>query len=401
VNTPGPERFVIDVSDSVLDDLTRRLEATRLAPAQRGDGWRLGVDADYLGDLVAHWRSGYDWRSHESSMNTWPHHRIELDGVPLHFLHAPGRGPAPMPLILTHGWPWTFWDYHKVLGPLSDPAAHGGDARDAFDVVVPSLPGFTFSTPLPRPGVSFQTTADLWLRLMVDVLGYEGFAAHASDWGMFVTAQLGHVAAERLIGIHLTGTPRLDGWNTTSDYQPWLDYLAGVRAVAGPAPRNRLVEWTRRRAGDLAVHMTDPQSLAHALHDSPAGLASWLVQRRFAWSDCHGDVESRFSKDELLTTVMLYWVTASAASSMRYYYEAVESTWRPAHDRRPMVECPAGFTFFAPDRPPGVAVDVEALGATFDVRSVREHPTGGHFAPMEEPDVLVTDVRDFFRPLRR
>ena len=397
----APRPFQVEVPDAVLDDLQRRLSATRLAPALAADGWSLGTDALYLSELVDYWRDEYDWQMQQRSINGLRHFRVVIDGVLLHYVHAPGHGPAPVPLVLTHGWPWTFWDFRKVIGPLCDPATFGGNPADAFDVIVPSLPGYAFSSPLSRAGVNFSVTADLWVRLVRDVLGHGRFGVHGSDWGMFVAAQLGHKHADALLGIHLTGTPRLDGFNVAPGYRPWIDYLSGARSLATTdADRGANIEWERRRAGHLAIQMTDPQSMAHAMHDSPVGLLSWLLQRRFAWSDCGGDVETRFTKDELITNAMIYWVTETLASSMRFYYEAVTNPWVPAHERSPRVEAPTGFSFFRPDRPPGAPVDAEALAHVHNLRFVREHERGGHFAAMEQPAELVTDLRDFFRPLR-
>jgi pimeloyl-ACP methyl ester carboxylesterase len=398
---PIGERLEISISVEILDDLGRRLGATRLAPAFPDDGWEYGASADFLAELVSYWRDGYDWRARESAMNELRHRRVIIDGVPIHYVHETGVGPDPVPLVLTHGWPWTFWDYREVIGPLSDPARFGGDPADAFDVVVPSLPGYGFSSPLPRPGINFWVTADLWARLMGDVLGYERFAAHGSDWGMYVTGQLGHKHADRLIGAHLTGTIALPKFNPTLTYRPWSDFLSPLRQDVAPGAEEALVSYERRRAGHLAVQMSDPQSMAHAMHDSPAGLAAWLVQRRYAWGDCQGDIESRFSKEALIDNAMLYWVTDTFASSIRFYAEATRYPWQPSHDRRPVIEAPTGYTFFQPDRPPGLGADRDRLAEYVNLQYLSEHPTGGHFAPVEEPEALVHDIREFFQPLRR
>jgi pimeloyl-ACP methyl ester carboxylesterase len=235
---------------------------------------------------------------------------------------------------------------------------------------------------------------------MTEVLGYERFGAHGSDWGMFVTAQLGHKYPERVMGIHLAGTARLESWAATTEYHPWTDYLRGAEATTDPAARDDYLKWERNRASHLAVSMGDPQSLAHGLHDSPVGLASWLLNRRYAWGDCRGDIESRFSKDELLTNIALYWFTDTLWSSVRYYAFAVDYPWQPSHTRTPRVEVPTGFTMFRPDRPPGFELERVDLSTTFNVASVRMHESGGHFGPAEEPETFVHDVRDFFRPFR-
>jgi pimeloyl-ACP methyl ester carboxylesterase len=396
----APVPFELHVADDVLGDLADRLNRTRIAPGLPDDGWKYGFSGEYLRELVGYWRRDFDWRAQEKRINELSHFKVLLDGLPIHFVHRRGRGPRPMPLILTHGWPWTFWDFNKVMGPLSDPEAFGGRAEDAFDVVVPSLPGYVFSTPLPRPGINFWTTADLWVRLMRDVLGYERFAAHGDDWGFFVTAQLGHKYAEHLYGIHLTGVPNLSRFNLRDDYRPWTDLLSYVRSSVPPKYAVDLAAWERARAAHLAVQMSEPQTLAQAVHDSPSGMAAWLLQRRRTWSDCNGDLETRFTKDELLTTAMLYWVTDSFASAARYYFEAVECPWSASHDRVPMVETPTGVTVFARDRPPGFRSSRTASEDYFNLTLWTDRSSGGHFGPMEEPDAIVEDIRATFRPMR-
>ena len=386
------EPFAIDIPDAVLDDLRARLERTQLPSGFAGDGWRAGVDLDYLRELLDYWIGSFDWRAREREINRYPQFRAMIDGIPVHFLHARGTGPQPLPLVLTHGWPWTFWDFEHVIGPLTDPAAYGGEPGDAFDLVVPSLPGFVFSTPLPRP-VDWQATADLWARLMRE-LDYERFGASGGDYGRIVTLQLGHKYAERVVGAHIYGTRGLGTWNVE---RPW--------DLAGPVPddlpaltRAMLLGRQRRFSAHVTVQVLDPQSLAVGLHDSPAGLCAWLVVRRRNWSDCAGDVEMCFSKDELLTHVMLYWATQSFWTSARYYYEAANRPWRPAHDRTPPVLAPTGVSVFLNDEP--IPRTDTQLAQEVNLRFRRDHERGGHFAPAERPETIVEDIRDFFRPLR-
>jgi len=392
---PEPAPFHIDVPERVLEDLDARLAMTAFAADMANDDWRYGLPTSYLQDLVAYWRHGYDWRQQERMMNGLPQFRVDIDGVPIHFVHVRGRGPSPVPLILSHGWPWTFWDFAAVVGPLADPVSHGGRADDAFDVVVPSLPGFGFSTPLTQPGMNFWKTADLWVRLMRDVLGYDRFGAHGGDWGALLTAQLGHKHADDLLGIHLAGaaTPGL-----FSIDRPWADLLGGITAHTPAELRDAAVEWERRHASHLAVQVIDPQTIAHALHDSPAGLAAWLIERRRSWSDCDGDVESVYSRDFLLDTVMIYWVTRSYVTSARYYIEAWADPWSPSHHRTPMIEAPTGLSIFCGDQPPGSTV--EGFDRLFNLIECREHERGGHFAAAESPELLVEDIRSTFRQLR-
>jgi pimeloyl-ACP methyl ester carboxylesterase len=378
----------VSVSDAELEGLRARLAATSWPPVIGEDDWTPGVPVAWLRELVDYWRDGFDWRAQEDRINALPHFRVAIDGVPVHFIHVRGRGPRPLPLVLTHGWPWTFWDFHKVIGPLSDPEAHGGDPADAFDVVVPSLPGFGLSTPLPRP-VGVLETARLWVKLMRDALGYERFAAQGGDWGALVSAHLGHLAPEAVLGVHLSlaNLPTVN-WRTLSRE----DFAADEQE-----------NWDRMRAArphvtsHVAVHSHDPQTLAMALADSPTGLAAWLIERRRNWSDCHGDVETRFSRDELLTTVMLYWATSSIAGSVRYYQASRGDGWRVESSELPYVRAPTAIALFPAD----VVFIPRALAERHaDLRRWTRMSAGGHFAPAEEPELLVADVREFFRTLR-
>jgi pimeloyl-ACP methyl ester carboxylesterase len=333
----GAQPFRIAIPDARLEDLEQRLRRVNWPRDLANDDWRYGTNGAYLRELVDYWIEGYDWRAQERALNAFDHFRVQIDGVPIHFVHAKGRGPDPLPIVLTHGWPWTFWDVHRVIGPLCDPAAHGGDPADAFDVVVPSLPGFVFSTPLEKPGVNWWRTADLWVSLMRDTLGYERFAAHGGDWGALVTMQLGHKYEDLLVGIHLSNAfPML----VFAGERPWSIGEAAAGVAPGSALRPQAVAWERKFASHIAVHVLDPQTLAYALHDSPVGLCAWILERRRAWGDCRGDVESRFSKDHLLTTMMLYWLTDSFVTSVRYYYEAAEHQWQPVHERAPAIAVP-------------------------------------------------------------
>ena len=384
------EPFEVAVPQQTLDDLAERLARTRWPLDVDNGDWRYGTERGYLEELVAHWRGGYDWRAHERAMNGLAHFRADLDGVPVHFVRAPGAGPDPLPLILTHGWPWTFWDFQKVIGPLSDPAAHGGDPADAFEVVVPSLPGFGFSTPLTVTGIDFTRTADLWVRLMGDALGHDRFAAAGGDWGALISAQLGHAHADRLVGVHLSLSLPLDLFHAPRPGPE--EYADDERHLL-----ERTMETRPVRTSHSAVQGTDPQTLAYALHDSPAGLLAWILERRRNWSDCDGDVERRFSKDDLITTAMLYWVTESLVTSARFYWEASHRPWTPVHDRSPVVEAPTAVAMF----PRELSLMPRAfLERYYDLRRVTHMPAGGHFAPMEEPELLVDDIRAFFRTLR-
>jgi pimeloyl-ACP methyl ester carboxylesterase len=383
------ERFTIETPVATLDDLRERLERTRWAGEFANDDWRYGTNGAYLRELVGYWQDGYDWRAREVEMNRFAHWRTVINGVPVHFIREAGKGPAPMPILLNHGWPWTFWDFRKVILPLADPAAFGGDPADAFDVIV-SLPGFGFSTPLTVPGINFSTTADLWVKLMTERLGYARFASHGGDWGAFVSTQLGHKYADRLIGIHLELLAPLDtfagGKPGSQDYaEDEQDWLKRNRAFAAS------------EMGYFELQRTKPQTIAWALDDSPVGLLAWIVEKRRRWSDCSGDVERRFSKDDLLDTVMLYWVTRSFGTSARYYYEAAHVPWTPAHGRSPRVEAPTAVAIF-----PHEVMRLPRRWAErhHNLQRWTLMSAGGHFGPMEEPAALIDDIRAFFRTLR-
>ncbi|WP_439030564.1 epoxide hydrolase family protein [Gordonia terrae] len=391
--TPRP--FTIEIPDEVIEDLDRRLASTRFAPDIDNSDGRFGLSTDYMREFVRAWREDFDWRTHEATLNRLPQYRVDIDGVPIHFAAVEGTGPARIPLVLTHGWPWTFWDFHRIIGPLTDPGAHGGDPADAFDLIIPSLPGFTFSTPLTTPGITHHHIADLWVRLVRDVLGHDRFAAYGGDWGALVTSQLGHKYADHLYGIHLSSagsTPK--GWNVE---RPW-DLLRRAVDAAAPENREKVVAWERRRIGHITPQVVHPQTLAHAMHDSPVGLAAWITERRRAWMDPALDFDEVFPLDFLLTSATLYWATNSYATTARLYAEAPAHPWQPAHSAQPMIQCPTGVSVFADDVAPGASLD--RLGDLYNVVNVSRHAVGGHFGPMERPDELVEDIRTTFRSCR-
>jgi len=378
------ERFRISVGDERLADLSRRLEKTRWPDLPGASGWEAGTDPVFLKELVAYWRNGYDWRKEEAELNRLSHYRCRMDGMLVHFVHERGRGPSPMPILLTHGWPDSFLRYKKIIPLLTDPASHGGDARDSFDVVVPSVPGFGFST-LPEQGcVNNRTIAGLWARLMTEKLGYARFAAAGGDVGSGVTRYLAAAHPELLHGIHLTDIGILrDLLNA-----PEGSVLTGEERQYAKSART----WIASEGGYMALQSTKPQTLAFALNDSPAGLAAWIVEKFRSWSDCGGDVLHRFSRDELLTNVMLYWITGTAASSARLYYENLQGLPPPG-----FIDVPTAVALFAGDILPPPKTRAERV-----CRLARwtQLPRGGHFAAMEEPELLAEDIRAFFRPLR-
>ncbi|HEY2106921.1 MAG TPA: epoxide hydrolase [Candidatus Binataceae bacterium] len=382
--------FTIDIAPAVIDDLRRRVSQTRWPVDFANDQWAYGTNLDYLKELAGYWADGYDWYRHQRAMNQFANYKTTIQGVPIHFIHELGKGPRPIPIILSHGWPWTFWDYEKVIRPLSDPAAFGGDARDSFDVVVPSLPGYGFSTPLTVRGINYWRTADLWVELMQTVLGYGKFAAGGGDWGAFITNQLGHKYADRLIAIYLTMTLPLDF--SPGNFPKGDDYAPHERAWL---ERGR--HFSAGESGYAAIQMTKPQTLSYGINDSPAGLCAWILEKRRTWSDCGGEVEKRFSKDDLLTTMTLYWVTGSFVTSARYYYEAAHNPWTASHQRQPAVEAPTAVGVFPADI---MRFPRGWMERHFNLQHWKEFPAGGHFAPAEEPALLVEDLREFFRRFR-
>ncbi len=379
--------FTIRVPDADLDDLRRRLAATRWPdgpPEAPGDtGWEYGTDGAYLRALVDHWRTRFDWRAAERRLNAWPHWTADLDGRRLHFARLPGRGPAPLPIVLTHGWPSTFFEMSKLAPRLADPAAFGGDPADAFEVIVPSLPGYGFSDAPRRRGESAAEIADLWARLM-EGLGFARFAAHGGDIGSGVTAFLGLRHAERLVGLHVTAV-----------LAPWLGEGSAPLTEAERAYVELGERWKWEEGGYTHLQRTRPQTLGFGLADSPAGLASWIVEKFRAWSDCGGDLESRFTKDELLTNLSLYWFTNTIASSVRLYFENQNHRPSLGRDDRIRVPCGVALTREPIDRAPR-----EWAERHYDVRRFTDLPRGGHFLALEEPDLLAEDLRAFFRPLR-
>jgi pimeloyl-ACP methyl ester carboxylesterase len=378
--------YKIEIPDSVLDDLKARLERTRWPDELPGTGWDYGSNLDYVKELVEYWRTKFDWHAQEKLINSFSHFKSEVDGLNIHFIHEKGKGPNPMPLVITHGWPGTFFEMYKVIPMLSDPASHGGDPADAFDVVAPSMPGYGFSDATDKRGLSVLSIGDLWAKLMSENLGYQRFAAQGGDWGARVTAKLGLSHGDKVIGIHTTST------SSPTPYQG-----PGTRELseAEKAMLAQRVQWLADEGGYSHIQATKPQTLSYGLNDSPAGLAAWIVEKYRTWSDCGGDVESRFTKDELLTTITIYWVTQSINSSTRLYYESFFQAWDLAKDEK--IQVPVAIASFPRENSVPLR---EWAERSFNIQQWTDMPSGGHFAALEEPDRLVEDIRKFFRGLR-
>ena len=371
--------FTIDIYQEVLDDLKQRLAVTRWPDEISDAGWDYGSNLSYVKELCAYWKDRYDWRAQERKLNTFPQFKVEVDGLGIHFIHVKGKGPNPMPLVITHGWPSSFYEMHKVIGPLADPAGHGGDPADAFDVVAPSLPGYGFSDKPDKRGMNTAAIAGLWVKLM-GVLGYGRFGSHGGDWGAGVTSALASRHASHMIGVHFSmASARFDEAKDDPKYKPWWDALQAYRRE----------EW-----GYVHLQGTKPQTLSYGLNDSPAGLAAWIVEKWRRWSDCGGDVERSYTKDELLTNIMVYWVSESIGSSIRLYKETFGGSTPTGVN--PRTEVPTGVaTFNEANRPPR-----ELAEPNYNLHRWTDMDRGGHFPAMENPEGLVHEVREFFRPLR-
>ena len=378
--------FTIAVENSVLDDLRQRLADTRWPDEIPNTGWDYGSNLTYIKELVDYWRTDFDWRAQEAKLNAFNHFKSEVDGLDIHFIHEKGKGPNPIPLIITHGWPSCFFEMTKIIPLLADPASHGGDAADSFDVVAPSLPGFGFSDHAQDRGMEIQRVAGMWNKLMSQNLGYPKFGAQGGDIGSGVTAWLGFAHSDTLYGIHLTSITRPT---------PYLGPGSKPVTDAEQALITQRDKWFQDEGGYNHIQGTKPQTLAYGLNDSPVGLAAWIVEKYRTWSDCGGDVEKSYTKDELLTIVTIYWVTQTISSSTRMYFENQKHLWTMEKDQK--VPAPAGMAMFPQEisKPPR-----EWGERSYHVRRWTEMASGGHFAALEEPQLLAEEVRAFFRDFR-
>lgn len=379
------EPFKISISDEELSDLQTRLSRTRWPDELEDAGWEWGASLAYVRDLVEHWKVNFDWRQHEDRLNRLPQFMAQVGDQRIHFVHQRGVGPAPMPLVLTHGWPGSFAEMEKMIPLLVDPASFGADPRDAFDVVVPSMPGYGFSSRPTRQGMNPYAIAEIWSQLMTG-LGYTRFGGQGGDWGASVTTAIGKQFPERTIGIHLNFVP--------GSYQPALSDGDQLSAEERDFLARRAT-WADLEGAYSHAQGTKPQSLGFGLNDSPAGLAAWVVEKFRSWSDCHGDVESRFNKNELLTNIAIYWFTETISSSMRLYRESRMRPMRFMQGER--VQVPVGIAHMKFDVPCPPRSYVERA---YNVVHWTEIPRGGHFAALEEPGLLAEDIRAFFRNLR-
>ena len=380
------ESFTLATPDAVLLDLHERLARTRFPDQPPEAGWDYGADLAYVRELCAYWRDAFDWRATEARFNAFPQFVTEIEGERLHFYHVRSPEPDAVPIIITHGWPGSVAEFLDVMGPLSDPAGHGGDARDAFHVIAPSIPGYGPSGPTRSRGFSTQSAARINVRLM-ELLGYERYIAQGGDWGSQISSLMAADHPGRVMALHLNmilGHPA-DPANPAADLSPEdLPYLDWKRA------------YDANEGGYHAIQSTKPQSLAYGMTDSPAGLAAWIVEKFKRWSDCGDDIERSYTKDRLLENIMLYWVTGTINSSMRLYYESIG----PGRIVRgpSKVTVPTGHAQFPAEirrtpRPWAEQVYTNIVRWT-------KMPSGGHFAAFEEPELFVEELRAFARPFR-
>jgi pimeloyl-ACP methyl ester carboxylesterase len=379
--------FRLDVSESELEDLRTRLRNARWPEPETVEDWSQGVPLAYLRELCRSWAAEYDWRDTEARLNALPQFRTVIEGLGIHFLHVRSQHADALPLVITHGWPGSIVEFLKVIGPLADPTAHGGDASDAFHVVCPSLPGFGFSDKPTRPGWGIERIADAWAVLAAR-LGYERYGAQGSDWGTSISALIGQRDPEHVVGIHLTPPLAPPDPGTLDDLSE--------RERAALASLKHAAEW---ESGYSREHATRPQTIGYALVDSPIGLAAWIVEKFWAWTDCDGHLENVLSRDELLDNLMLYWLPRTGASSARLYWESIRQVdaWISGEATN-TISVPTGCSIFPKElhRPSRRWAERRFL----DIRYWNEPERGGHFAAFEQPELFVDEVRAFFRLVR-
>jgi epoxide hydrolase len=393
--------FRIEIPQADLEDLRRRVAATRWPATPRVDDWSRGVPVDYLRRLADYWATGFDWRAQEAALNEIPQFTTEIDGQHIHFLHVRSPEPGALPLILTHGWPSSPVEFAKVIGPLADPRSHGGDPADAFHVVAPSLPGYGFSNPIGEAGFNLFGVARAWAELM-HRLGYERYAAQGTDVGSGVAGMLPMVAPGRVVGVHLSGT------GAGAPFDPALD--PGRFSGADRARAERFNRFKEDGIGYLVLQSTRPQTLAYSLNDSPVGQLAWIVEKFHEWTDPAAELpDDAVDRDQLLTNVSIFWFTGSGASAAHAVYEGMQA-WRAfaAHQAEQSEQAgpadppeagqagtPTGVAVFAADST--IRSVMDPAGA---IRHWSEYDRGGHFAAMEVPELVTDDIRRFCRPLR-
>ena len=379
------EPFSIPFSQRAVSDLRDRLGRTRWLDEIPGSAWEYGVSFQFLQEICEYWRDQFDWKAQVERLSAFHHYRYVADGLGVHFIHERGKGSSPMPLILTHGWPGSFLEMLRIIPVLTDPASYGGDPSDSFDVVVPSMPGYGFSDRPARRGINTFSIAGLWVGLMNE-LGYRRFAAQGGDIGASVSTILGLRHSNRVIGIHLNYIP--------GSYRPHLEAETKLRPEEEEFLRDA-TRWYDESGAYAHIQRTHPQTAAYGLNDSPAGLAAWILEKFRAWSDCDGDLYRRFTRDELLSNVTLYWMTETIHSSFRLYYEGRRAPLQ--FGQGDFVSVPCAIARFPKEAPFPPRCWIER---GYNVQRWTEMPSGGHFGAAEEPELMAEDIRAFFRGFR-
>ncbi len=378
-----PKPFRLEIPDSAIADLKTRLALTRFPDAAPGEPWAFGASVDYMRDLVGYWKDKFDWRAQEAALNAFPQFKVPLHDIDVHYLNVPGKGPNPYPLLLLHGWPGSVYEFLDIIPRLTDPAKFGGDAKDSFTVIAPSLPGYGLSFKPGQKRFILQDITACVHDLMTQALGIKKFAVQGGDWGAGISSLLGYNYPNSLCGIHINLM------------------FAGRDPATQPTPEEarfgeELAHWLKEETGYQQIQGTKPQTLAFGLTDSPAGLAAWIAEKFRSWSDCDGVPENAISRDRMLANIALYWFTGAIGSSFWPYYGRLHTPW-PVSAKSP-ITVPTGYAAFPKEivRPPRSI----AAKAYTDIRRWTEMKKGGHFAAMEQPEALAHEIREFFRPLR-
>ena len=373
-------KFQLEVTDAILDDLKNRLSMTRWPNKETPEDWSQGIPLGYMQELCDYWQHEYDWRAREERLNRFPQFITEIDGVDIHFIHLPSVHENARPLIITHGWPGSVVEFHKVIEPLADPTAHGGNTEDAFHVVVPSLPGYGFSGKPEVTGWGIEKIADIWSELMAR-LGYDHYFAQGGDWGAMVTTHIGLQDKEHCDAIHLNMPVVIPDANTMAELTP--------SEQASLMSMKFYQDWD---SGYSKQQSTRPQTVGYGLVDSPSGQAAWIIEKFYQWTDCNGHPENAISRDELLDNVMMYWLSKSAASSARLYWESFKN---PPQDE---VDVPTGCSIFPKEI---VRPSERWIRKRFtNLKYYNELEKGGHFAAFEQPEIFLQEIRTYFRSLR-
>jgi len=373
--------FKVEIPQAVINRIVARVKSTRLPDRLDSQDWRYGANWEYMRSLSEYWVMQFDWRKAQANLNRYPQFIARVDDYDIHFYHVKGQGPKPLPLILTHGWPGSVFEFLEAIGPLSDPAKYGGSPEDAFDIVVPSIPGFGFSSK-PKQPIGPPTTARLWHALMTNVLGYSRFGAQGGDWGNAITLALARDFPQNIVGIHLNATGAVAQQSDLNDEErEWVQ--------ATTAYRTQELDYFNEQ-------QHKPGTVAFVLYDNPLGTAAWIVEKFKTWSDSGENIESVFTKDQLLTNVMIYLVTDTVATAVWFYRGALDDRATPARGK---LEIPAGFAAFPGEMRP-LNPPRSVLERNFNLVHYTKMAKGGHFACLEQPKLFVDDVRTFFRKVR-